>query len=224
MCGAAAGVWISGFPKIARQIVPLGGFVLLLLSVFWILPELGANFGWSFGPALMLAGFSAVWFIDRYVHPVCPACAHTHDHDTCTTRLHGFAGPLITATMIHSVFDGWMLAADGDGRIAAVKGALVAGVLLHKLPESLAYGVILRAALRSRRYAMMWALLAQAATLIGAVLALAIAPLIGDVWIGLLLAVGGGTFLYLGAHAVHGEWKRRAHERATRQTEASRTF
>ena len=24
-----------------------------------------------------------------------------------------------------------------------------------------------------------------------------------------LLALGGGTFLYLGFHAVHGEWKRR---------------
>jgi zinc transporter ZupT len=224
MCGAAAGVWLSGFPKIARHIVPLGGLVLLLLSLFWIMPELGESFGWSVGPALMLTGFTGVWFIDRFVHPVCPACAHTHDHDACTTRLHGFAGPLITAAMIHSIFDGWMLAAGDTGRIPAVRDAMIAGILLHKLPESLAYGVILRAALRSRSYAMMWALLAQGATVVGALLAIAIAPVIGDAWIGILLAIGGGTFLYLGVHAVHGEWKRRVHERAVRETEATRTF
>src|SRR4051794_28501085 len=99
MCGAAAGVWVSGFPKLARQSVPLGGLVLLLLSLFWVMPELGHSFGWLLGPALMFAGFGGLWFIDRYVHPVCPACAHTHDHDSCATRLHGFAGPLITAAM-----------------------------------------------------------------------------------------------------------------------------
>jgi zinc transporter ZupT len=221
MCGAAAGVWVSGFPKIARQIVPLGGLVLLLLSLLWVMPELGESIGWPLGPALMLASFAGLWWFDRYVHPVCPACAHTHDHDACTTRLHGFAGPLITAAMIHSIFDGWVLAAGDAVHTAGAHDAIVAGILVHKLPESVAYGVILRAALRSRRHAMLWALLAQAATVVGALLASSMAPRIGSAWIGVLLAFGGGTFLYLGFHAVHGEWKRRLHERALRTAGAS---
>ena len=47
------------------------------------------------------------------------------------------------AALLHSVFDGWSIVAGDEG------GVLSTGVLLHKLPESLASGVILRAALRS---------------------------------------------------------------------------
>ena len=100
----------------------------------------------------MVAGFAIIWGIDRYITPVCPACSHTHNHDSCSTRLHGFAGPLITAALIHSLFDGWTLAAGQS--LPGSGSALVAGVLVHKVPESFAYGVILRAALGSRTVAL----------------------------------------------------------------------
>jgi zinc transporter ZupT len=70
--------------------------------------------------------------------------------------------------------------------------------------------VILRAALRSPQEAMFWALAAQGATVLGALLAVWFAPALGSALVGALLALGGGTFLYLGFHAVHGEWKRRS--------------
>jgi zinc transporter ZupT len=213
MAGAAAGVWLSSVPEVSRRVVPLGGIVLLLLSLLWVMPELAGTFGWELGPTLMLAGFGLVWAIDRFLYPVCPACAHTHDHDACSTRLHGFAMPLIAAALIHSLFDGWTLAA---GQELSGGAALTAGVIIHKIPESIAYGVILKAALRSRSQALGWALGAQAATVAGALLAIVVAPVIGSRWMGMLLAIGGGTFLYLGFHAVHGEWKRRTAERAVR--------
>ena len=216
MAGAAAGVWMSGIPEISRRIVPVSGAVLLLLSLAWVMPELGEMIGWPLGPALMLAGCAGIFLIDRFVYPVCPACSHTHDHDSCSTRLHGFATPLIFAALIHSIFDGWALAAGHTGEFPGVRSAIAAGVLIHKVPESIAYGVILRAALRHRGMAMLWALVAQAATLLGAVLAVAMAARIGSAWIAVLLALGGGTFLYLGFHAVHGEWKRRVVARAVR--------
>lgn len=213
MSGAAVGVWLGATPEVTRRIVPVSGAVLLLLSLFGIMPELAHLFGWEAGPLMMLAGFGIIWVIDRYVTPVCPACSHTHNHDSCATRLHGFAGPLITAALIHSLFDGWALAAGqsfpGSG------SALVASVLVHKVPESFAYGVILKAALGSRTVALTWALVAQGATVIGALLAVALASRIGIQWLGSLLALTGGTFLYLGFHAVHGEWRRRAALRAS---------
>jgi zinc transporter ZupT len=205
---------MSGVPEVSRRIVPVSGAVLLLLSLFWILPELGASFGWSLGPGLMVIGFACLFLIDRFVYPVCPACSHTHDHDACSTRLHGFGTPLITAALIHSIFDGWALAVGLGGDTPTIRSAITAGVLIHKLPESIAYGVILRAALRRRSMALVWALIAQGATLVGAVLALAMAPRLGTTWLAALLALGGGTFLYLGFHAVHGEWKRRVVARA----------
>lgn len=210
MAGAAAGVYISSVPDIARRIVPLSGAVLLVISLFLVLPELVESFGPAAGIGLMLAGVMIVWLIDRFIYPVCPACSHTHDHDSCSTRLHGFATPLIIAAVLHSVFDGWALALSQDGGAGGLRSAIAAGILIHKIPESLAYGVILRAALRSKTLAMFWALIAQGATVGGAILALALAPVLGSAWIGAMLALGGGTFLYLGFHAVHSEWKRRA--------------
>ena len=207
---------MSSVPEVSRRIVPLSGAVLLVLSLVWVMPELGASFGWSLGPGLMLVGFFVLFVIDRFIYPVCPACSHTHDHDTCSTRLHGFATPLIVAALIHSVFDGWALAAGHAGEVPGVRSAIAAGILVHKVPESIAYGVILRAALRRRSTALLWALIAQGATLLGAVLAIAMAPRIGSTWLAALLALGGGTFLYLGFHAVHGEWKRRVLARAVR--------
>jgi zinc transporter ZupT len=216
VAAAGVGVWLTGLPEISRKVVPVSGAVLLVLSLFWIMPELGETFGWPLGPALMFAGFTVIWIIDRYFYPVCPACSHTHDHDACSTRLHGFATPLIAAAMVHSIFDGWALAAGYAETATRVGAAISAGVLIHKLPESLAYGVILRAALRSRSQAVTWAIVAQLMTIAGALIGLASASLISAYTMGLLLALGGGTFLYLGFHAVHGEWKRRTSERAVR--------
>jgi len=198
---AWVGVWLTGVPELSRRIVPFSGALLIVISLGWILPELARDFGWSTGSSLMLSGFALVWLVDRHVYPVCPSCSHTHDHDSCSTRLHGFAAPLIVGSSLHTIFDGWAL---------ATSSALSIGVLLHKIPEGLAFGVILRAALRSRRLALFWTAVTQVGMLAGAALEKTVATHIGTPWMGVLLAFGGGTFLYLGFHAVHGEWKRRA--------------
>lgn len=205
--GAAAGVWISAAPEVARRAVPISGFVLLLLAFLFILPELGETFGWAAGLALLLVAYGAVWSFDRWISPVCPACSHSHDHRSCDTRLHGFATPLICAALIHSVFDGWALVASRYLSYASALDSLALGVLLHKLPESIAYGVILRAALPTRTMAMGWALAAQLPMFVGVGLA-AFTPTLSPVWMGAVLAVAGGLFLFLGMHAVHGVWKR----------------
>jgi zinc transporter ZupT len=205
IAGSYAGVAISGVPKLSRRVVPFSGVMLLLVSLVWVLPELAEDFGWAPGIALMTTGFLLLWLVDKFVYPVCPSCSHTHNHDSCVTRLHGFAGPLLAATVIHSLFDGWALAA---AQTAGRQG-ISAGVLLHKIPESIAFGIILRAALKSRRNAMVSAVLVQVATLFGAGLESVAEPHMGPFWIHVLLAIAGGTFLYLGFHAVHSEWKRR---------------
>ena len=81
-------------------------------------------------------------------------------------------------------------------------------VLLHKIPEGLALGVMLRASFKSRGVAAGWGAVAEFSTAVGAIVALSLTP--GE-WARDLLAVAGGTFLYLGLHAVHGalgwRWK-----------------
>jgi hypothetical protein len=207
----AFGVWLSTVPEVARKVIPLSGFVLAFISLFWVLPELAHEFGWAPGAALMTSGFLILFLIDRYVSPVCPTCSHTHDHASCSTSLHGFATPLIAAAMLHSLFDGWALVAGGESGIGELGRAISAGVILHKLPEAVSFGVIVKAAIPSRNRAYAWVTVTPAAMFLGGMLAMATAGHTSIRFISILLAMAGGTFLCLGFHAIHGEWKRRMH-------------
>jgi zinc transporter ZupT len=79
---------------------------------------------------------------------------------------------------------------------------------VHKIPEGLALGVIARASLGTRASALAWCALAQMATVAGAGLESVLAPHLGAQGLHVLLALAGGSFLYLGGHAVHGELRR----------------
>lgn len=206
----ALGVWLSSVPEVSRKVIPLSGFVLAFISLFWVLPELAHEFGWAAGSALMTSGFLILFLVDRYVTPVCPTCSHSHDHASCSTSLHGFAAPLIGAAMLHSLFDGWALVASGESGVGELGRAISAGVILHKLPEAVSFGVIVKAAIGSQRRAYLWVAITQAGMLFGGFLAVLTAGHASIQFISVLLAMAGGTFLFLGYHAIHGEWKRLA--------------
>ena len=102
---AAAGVWLTSFHGLARRLVPFGGGVLLGVALFWVLPEMADYFSWQVAILWLACGFLVLAAIDRFVYPVCPACSHSHQHDHCATRLHGFATPLLAAAALHSALD-----------------------------------------------------------------------------------------------------------------------
>ena len=207
VAGAVGGVFATVVPSLSRRAVPFSGGVLVGVAAFFVVPELANVFSWPGALAWATAGFALLWVTDRYIHPVCPSCSHTHDHEVCSTRLHGFAGPLLTAAALHSVLDGWTLAASQE--TATLGPVFLFGIAVHKLPEGLALGVIARAALRSNSAAIAGCAAAEGATLIGALLEIALYRYIGLTWIYGLLALAAGSFLYLGYHAIHAEYKRR---------------
>ena len=202
---AAAGVWLTSFHGLSRRLVPFGGGVLLGVALFWVLPEMAQFFSWQVAILWLASGFLLLAAIDKFVYPVCPACSHSHQHDQCATRLHGFATPLLAAAALHSALDGWSAAA---GENAGFSMALIGGIAVHKIPEGLALGVIARASLGTRASALAWCALAQMATVAGAGLESVLAPHLGAHGLHVLLALAGGSFLYLGGHAVHGELRR----------------
>jgi zinc transporter ZupT len=207
VAAAAAGMWITHTAHLARRALPFSAGVLVGISLFWVLPELGQQFGWLMALLAMAGGVGALWIVDHYVYPVCPTCSHTHDHAACNTELHGFATPLIAAAALHSLLDGTAIAAaasSGDERFSA---AVTLALAIHKLPEGVAFGVILHSALRSRRSAMVAVTLAESATILGGLLESVLAPHLGAAWANLFLALAGGSFLYLGWHAIHTEWR-----------------
>lgn len=203
---ALAGVWVSSSHLLARRLVPFGGGTLIGVTLFWVLPELANSLGGLAAFVWLASGCALLTLIDRYVYPVCPSCSPAHDHDHCSTQLHGFATPLFLASSLHAALDGWTASAAQDDVVLST--AFITGIAVHKIPEGLALGVIARASLRSPRAAMLWCALAQSATLVGAAAESALAPYLGSNVLHALLAISGGTFLYLGWHAVHGEFRR----------------
>jgi zinc transporter ZupT len=175
------------------------------VALFWVLPEMVEFFGWPGAFARVSLGFFVLFLVDRFGYPLCPACSHTHEHEHCAAPLHGFATPLLFAAAIHSALDGWTMVAAQSGHFGP---AFVLGIAIHKIPEGVALGIIARAALPSRLLAIGWCAVAQLATILGANFELLFAPYVSPHTLYISLAFVGGSFLYLGAHAVHGELRR----------------
>ena len=206
LAGVFVGLQLTSVPALSRRLVPFSGGVLLGIAAFWVMPEMAIFFGWPGVVFWVGAGAGALWLVDRFVYPVCPSCSHTHNHDACSTRLHGFAAPMLLAAGLHSFLDGWTLPAAQQSDLG---NAFVWGIALHKIPEGLALGVILRAALATRWRALVGCAVAEALTVAGAAMEIVLAPYIGPRWVHGLLALAAGSFLYLGYHAVHSEYRRR---------------
>jgi zinc transporter ZupT len=209
VAGAALGLWLTGLRKRVQMMVPLSAIVLLGVALFGLLPELVQQAGWLASGLLFAAGYTLLMVFNRFAYPVCPACSHDHDHNSCVSELHGFAVPLIAGSALHAFLDGWSIVTVQSGAPLGLRVAVPLAVTLHKLPEGIALGGILRASMGSRGTAMAWCALAEGATVVGAALGLTMAPLLGTQWILYPLGVTAGWLFYLGHHALHEEWKRR---------------
>jgi zinc transporter ZupT len=207
--GAVLGVWLTGMRRRARVVIPFSAGVLLGVALFGLAPELASELGWARVLALAGGGYGLLLLVDRYVYPVCPTCAHDHDHRGCEAELHGFAAPLIAAAAMHSFLDGWSVATAQLSLPLGLRIAVPLAVALHKVPEGIALGGIMRASVSSRAVALGWCLLAEGATLVGGVAGLTLAPHMGTRWITYPLGFAAGWLFYLGWHAVHEEVKSR---------------
>jgi zinc transporter ZupT len=209
LVGAVLGIWMTGLRQRARAVLPFSAGILLGVALFGLVPELASEIGWTVTILLFSVGYGVLLLVNRFVYPVCPTCSHDHDHNACSTELHGFAAPLIAAATVHSFLDGWSVATVQLTIPLGLRVAVPLAVALHKLPEGIALGGILRAAVKSPKAAMGWAVLAEGSTLAGGALGLMIGPRLGSEWITYPMGIAAGWLFYLGYHAVHEEWKRR---------------
>ena len=201
------GVLLGRTRGLPPRIAAAGGGLLFGISLFWMLPEMVQHSGWLAGLIALSLGIAVLWCIDHFLYPICPSCSHDHDHAHCAAPpLHGFAAPLLIATGIHSLVDGWsiqMLAQDGIAGVAAPLG-----LALHKIPEGLALGLITRESMNSTWRAFFVCAAAECLTLVGAWIEPAAdsegALRFGPLWVTAVLAVIAGSFIFLGFHTVHG--------------------
>jgi zinc and cadmium transporter len=177
----------------ARGLVPFSGILLVAVAIFGLLPELIRAIGWWQVFSFAALGYGLLALLDRRGYAVCPSCSHGGK----------FAGSLVVATALHAFADGWGIAAtEGD---AAVGAAIAAAILLHKVPEGIALGTMLRASTPHTGEAVGLLLVAELPTIVGGLLGLRTEP---GIWLNYPLALAGGTFIFLGTHALTG-WVRR---------------
>jgi len=193
---AVAGILASGGRR-ARILVPVSGALLAAVALFALLPETAADFGWPIALIIATAGYALLHILDRMGLPVCPSCSHDRDFSTA----------LVAATAIHAFVDGWGMMAVGDSSTTRFSTAVLGVLLLHKIPEGLALGAILRTSAGKPARAAGLAVLAEAPTLMGGALGLFGAE---ANWLGYPLALAGGAYLFLGLHAVKA-WIRPKH-------------
>ena len=205
--GVVAGVLLGRTRGLPPRIAAAGGGLLFGISLFWMLPEMVQNSGWFVGLLALSVGVAALWCIDHFVHPICPSCSHSHDHKHCAAPpLHGFAGPLLIATGLHSVLDGWGVQMLASNAVAGMAAPL--GLALHKIPEGLALGLIARESIDSTAVAFWACAAAESLTLLGAWIEpqadKAGALHFGTLWVTGVLAIVAGSFIFLGFHTVDG--------------------
>ena len=207
---ALAGGALSGLLRLSHRplcaLISLAAGTLLGVTLFAILPEsLETNRWWAV--ALVAAtGYALFFFISKYVHHVCPACAASHFDADTTRHFSEIAAALIFALAIHSTSDGIAL---GIGRQAypneAANWSLFLALCIHKLPEGLALGSLLVGAGFGRRRTFGWVAATEATTLLGGAIGFFFLARASTFWLGLIMAHIGGGFFYLAAHAVLGE-------------------
>jgi zinc transporter ZupT len=207
---ALAGGSISATLRLEHKplcaLISFAAGTLLGVTLFAILPEsLSNNIWWAVALAAA-SGYALFFFISKYVHHVCPACAASHFDADTTRHFSDIATALIIALAVHSTTDGLALGIQQEAPATdATKWSLFSALCIHKVPEGLALGSLLIGAGLRRSGALGWVAAVEATTLLGGVIGIFFVAKVSTFWLGLIMAHVGGGFFYLAAHAVLGE-------------------
>jgi zinc transporter ZupT len=210
---ALASVFWAADASLHRRVLPWTAGLLLGIAVFWILPEMAESRGWT----ATLAGVSGILLllglIDRYVYPICPFCAagiHSHEHsDPAAGACHHaltIGWPLLAAGCLHVFFDGWTIALSQSDPLSHSAAALSWGVTIHKIPESVAIGLLAGRLARNRGMAVGAVLLLQAVMASGGALAL-FAGQVDRRWADLSAIPACAFLLLFGLLTLQQEWQ-----------------
>jgi zinc transporter ZupT len=190
--GIACGLSLDRLLALSDRLSAAGGGLLFGVAAFWVIPEIAAGAGWPAAILLAIAACAAIAGLDRIL-------IHTGH-----SPRHGVIGPLLAATAVHSFLDGWSVRALAIQPVANVAAPL--GLGLHKIPEGLALGWIVRRSFATRWKAAAAACGVEFLTLAGAFIeprAYRSGTVAFGGWWGLaVLAIIAGSFLFLGVHAL----------------------
>lgn len=179
--------WVN---KYSYYIVSLAAGVLLGTAFFHLFPEAGELVGEEVFKWILL-GFTFFFVIEALIgFHVC----HEDDPEECHVL-----GPVAgLGIFFHSLLDGIAIAIGFE--VDPMLGLVTAiAVMIHELPEGIFTLSILFHTGMKRTRAIWWTIIVALATPIGALLTLLFFPDLGEDVLGILLAIAGGSFLYIAA-------------------------
>jgi zinc transporter ZupT len=207
--GGALSVSLRLSHKPLCALISFAAGTLCGVTLFAIIPESLENCTWWAVVGAAGTGYTLFFFISKYVHHVCPACAASHFDEDAARRFSQIATALIVALSIHSATDGIALGIGREVHVAtAANWSLFLALCIHKFPEGFALGSLLIGAAFPRLSALGWVAAVEAATLLGGAIGFFLLANASVFWLGLIMAHIGGGFFYLAAHAVQGEMVR----------------
>jgi hypothetical protein len=190
--GVAIGVLLGRSRILSAHLGAAGSGLLCGIALFWLLPETAQISGWATALALTAGCGAGLALLDHFLI------------DEGWAKHENIIKPLLIATAIHSFLDGWSVRATAANALTAV--AVPIGLALHKIPEGIALGWVARRGLGSTQNALAAGLAVEFLTLVGALLEPRADQTgienFGLWWIASVLAVIGGSFLFLGFHTV----------------------
>lgn len=196
--GGLIGVsWGKSRHKTLCALVSFAAGALLAVTVVDIIPEAAAipSVGWIRALIVTVIGAVAFYLIGKYVYYLCPACAATASDEHGGYMRLGIL--LMVALAIHSTVDGLAISASTAAHHEITALLVLFAVSYHKIPEGLALVSVTRLAGYSRWKSFMLTILIELTTGLGAFIGLLALGRLSEYWLGITLAIVGGSFLYI---------------------------
>jgi ZIP family zinc transporter/zinc and cadmium transporter len=172
-----------------RYFIALGAGFMMAVALLDMLPESMA-FSARWTPLLVLAGYCAIHLLEHTITPHFHFGEETHHHEFA----HAHTGySVLFGLAVHAIFDG---VAIGSGFVLSTwLGWLIfIAIFLHKIPEGFTAASVMVASGRTRRTAVISAVILAAATVAG-VLVISLLPN----WVHGGLPLAAGVAIYVAA-------------------------
>jgi zinc transporter ZupT len=206
LVGTLSGIWAMRSRGFSGRFAAFSSGLMVGVALFWIFPDMTRDSGIAHCTLTVGVAIACLYAFDRYIYPVCPCCAHMEhgQHEQCSdehaSRTYNSLIPVVIAIFIHNLFDGWTAAVAVSVGVKLQSG-ITAGLLAHKIPEAVIFGLILRGASNNPTLPLISAWFTSMAIPFGAAVHRGLGMLFEETILAGSLALACGSFLFVGLHA-----------------------
>ncbi len=214
LAGISAVRWKQDFAiRYSHYVNSFAAGSLITIALAELLPESVELASPSNAMLAVLITFFVFYLLEATI--VFHSGAAIHFDEQCQVERHSKGPVIFSGLFLHSLIDGFVIAI--GFQVSTELGLLAAmGVILHELPEGItSFALLLRS--MQKRTALLLSVAVGLATPVGASIALGPLSGLSESAMGIMLAIAGGSFLYIAASDLLPE----THERDVLQNVAS---